>query len=132
MLITYPTEAGGNVTVARLRSGYALQRPKKTRFAQSRQWIRGNLCLLDDSMLSRVVTEIAAMMSWEFAFGAVFILWGVFLFLQVIAVEIRRHRLQLETEKQMEEDKARRDNLLPIATASPITYAPPEIPDDFS
>ncbi|MCZ6654393.1 MAG: hypothetical protein O7D91_15370 [Planctomycetota bacterium] len=72
------------------------------------------------------------MMSWEFAFGAVFILWGVFLFLQVIAVEIRRHRLQLETEKQMEEDKARRDNLLPIVTASPITYAPPEIPDDFS
>ena len=79
-----------------------------------------------------MVTEIAAMMSWEFAFGAVFILWGVFLFLQVIAVEIRRHRLQLEAEKQMEEDKARRDNLLPIATASPITYAPPEIPDDFS
>ena len=72
------------------------------------------------------------MMSWEFAFGAVFILWGVFLFLQVIAVEIRSHRLQLEAEKQMDEDKARRDNLLPIAIASPITYAPPEIPDDFS
>ncbi len=72
------------------------------------------------------------MMNWKFAFGAVFILWGVFLFLQVIAVEIRRHRLQLEVEKQMGEEKARRDNLLPIATASPITYAAPEIPDDFS
>ncbi len=72
------------------------------------------------------------MMSWEFAFGAVFILWGVFLFLQVIAVEIRRHRLQLEAEKQMEEEKARRDTLLEIATASPITYAVPEISDDLS
>ena len=72
------------------------------------------------------------MMSWEFGFGAVFILWGVLLFLQVIAVEIRRHRMQLEAEKQMEEDKVRRDNLLPIATASPITYAPLEISDDFS
>ena len=72
------------------------------------------------------------MMNWKFAFGAVFILWGVFLFLQVIAVEIRGHRLQLEAEKQMEEDKARRDNLLPIATASPITYKAPEIPEDFS
>ncbi len=72
------------------------------------------------------------MMNWEFAFGAVCVLWGVFLFLQMVAVEIRRHRLQLEAEKQMEEDKARRSNLLPIATASPITYAAPEIPDDFS
>ncbi len=72
------------------------------------------------------------MMNWKFAFGVVFILWGVFLFLQVVAVEIRRRRLQLEAEKQMEEDKAWRDNLLPIATASPITYAQPEIPDDFS
>ncbi len=72
------------------------------------------------------------MMNWKFVFGAVFILWGVLLFLQVIVVEIRRHRMQLEAEKHMEEDKARRDNLLPIATASPITYAAPEIPDDFS
>ena len=72
------------------------------------------------------------MMNWEFAFGAVFVLWGVFLFLQVIAVEIRQYRLQLEAEKHMEEEKARRDNLLPIATASPITYTPPEIPDDYS
>ncbi len=72
------------------------------------------------------------MMNWKFAFGAVFILWGVFLFLQVVAVEIRRHRLQLESKKQMEEEKARRDNLLPIATASPITYSQPEIPEEFS
>ena len=72
------------------------------------------------------------MMNWKFAFGAVFILWGVFLFLQVVAVEIRRHRLQLEGEKQREEEKARRDNLLPIATASPITYEAPQNPGDFS
>ena len=72
------------------------------------------------------------MMSWEFAFGAVFILWGIFLFLQIVAVEIRRHRLQLEAEKEMEEDKARRDDLLPVVTGSPITYEAPEIPDDFS
>ncbi len=72
------------------------------------------------------------MMNWKFAFGAVFILWGVFLFLQVVAAEIRRHRLHLEAEKQMEEEKARRDNLLEIATASPITYAAPEIANDFS
>ena len=72
------------------------------------------------------------MMSWKFAFGAVFILWGVFLFLQIIVVEISRHRLQLEAEKHMEEEKARRDNLLPIATARPITSAPPEIPEQFS
>ena len=72
------------------------------------------------------------MMNWEFAFGAVFILWGVFLFLQVVAVEIRRHRLQLEADKQNEEDKARRDDLLPVVTASPITYEAPEIPDEFS
>jgi hypothetical protein len=32
----------------------------------------------------------------------------------------------------MEEEKARRDNLLPIASVSPITYAPPDIPEDFS
>ncbi len=72
------------------------------------------------------------MMNWKFAFGAVFILWGVFLFLQVVAVEIRRHRLQLEAEKEMEEEKVRRDNLLPVATAGPITYAAPEIPSEFS
>ena len=72
------------------------------------------------------------MMSWEVAFGAVFILWGIFLFLQIVAVEIRRHRLQLEVEKEMEEDKARRDDLLPVVTASPITYEAPKMPDDFS
>ncbi len=72
------------------------------------------------------------MMNWKFAFGAIFILWGVFLFLQMVAVEIRRHRLQLEAEKELEEEKTRRDNLLPIATASPITYEAPEIPGDFS
>ena len=58
--------------------------------------------------------------------------WGVFLFLQVVAVEIRRHRLQLEADKQNEEDKARRDDLLPVVTANPITYEAPEIPDEFS
>ena len=72
------------------------------------------------------------MMNWEFAFGAVFVLWGVFPFLQVIAVEIRRHRQQLEAEKQRDEEKARRDDLLPMTTASPITYAAPEVPADFS
>lgn len=72
------------------------------------------------------------MMSWQFVFGAVFILWGVYLFLQVVAVEIQRYKQQLEAEQQMEEEKARRDNLLPIASVSPITYAPPDIPEDFS
>ncbi len=60
------------------------------------------------------------MATWNFAFCGFFILWGIFAFLHIVSLEIRRQKSRLEAEKQMLEDQAKRQALLPVATATPI------------
>ena len=67
-------------------------------------------------------------MNWTFVFYGFFSLWGIYMFLQVVGHAIRSQKLALEAAKYAQEEKARRDSFLPVASA--ITCEPP--PDAFA
>ncbi len=72
------------------------------------------------------------MVNWPLALCVLFTCWGVFAFLRIVGLEVWRQKQQLEAEKQMQEDEAKRESLLPVATITPITCEPPPGPNaDF-
>ena len=73
--------------------------------------------------------EVATLPGWQLAFCAFFLIWGGFCFLCVVSYELRGQKAQLEREKHIQDEKERRESLLPVATATPIAWdAVPEFP----
>lgn len=69
------------------------------------------------------------MLGWQLVFCAFFLIWGGFCFLCVVSYEIRGQRAHLERQKHIQDEKERRESLLPIATATPIAWdAEPAFP----
>ena len=67
-------------------------------------------------------------MHWTLVFCGIFVLWGIFVFLQVVGLHVKQQELALHAQKQAEEDRARRDGLLPVTTATPVAREPqPEV-----
>ncbi len=58
-------------------------------------------------------------MHWTLVFCGISVLWGIFVFLQVVGLHVGQQELALQAQKRAVEDQAWRDGLLPLATATP-------------
>ncbi len=69
------------------------------------------------------------MVKWPLVLCVLFTCWGVFAFLRIVGLEVWRQKKQLEAKKQMQDDEAKQESLLPMATATPITCDLPPDPN---